>query len=191
MDSVAAGGGSDRISLPTASTRKKSIPAVTDPVSERSLGRMEAKPKLNGGPGHDFGPGRKNGIEKALVPEAGIQDHEIHIEFHANRRSPVIPLAQIHSLSHFQRNTKSFIKLLRKSGKPAVLTVNGRAELVVQDAASYQDLLDRLDRFEMIEGVRQGLESMKQGKGRPAKEVFEEVRRKLKLRPGSWSTPSS
>jgi PHD/YefM family antitoxin component YafN of YafNO toxin-antitoxin module len=93
----------------------------------------------------------------------------------------VIPLAQIHSLSHFQRNTKSFIKLLRKSGKPAVLTVNGRAELVVQDAASYQDLLDRLDRFEAIEGVRQGLESFRRGEARPIDEVMEGLRRKHKI----------
>jgi PHD/YefM family antitoxin component YafN of YafNO toxin-antitoxin module len=99
----------------------------------------------------------------------------------------MIRLDGIHSLSHFQRNAKSFVRRLKKTRQPAVLTVNGRAELVVQDAASYQDVLERLDRLETIEVVRARL---KRGKTRPAAEVFEDVRRKLKLPPGPWSTRS-
>lgn len=102
----------------------------------------------------------------------------------------MIHLGQIHSLSHFQRNAKSFLKSLKKSGQPAVLTVNGRAALVVQDAASYQKLLDEFDRLDAIEAIRQGLESAKRGEGRPLDEVVEEVRRKLKLPPGPWNTRS-
>jgi prevent-host-death family protein len=49
----------------------------------------------------------------------------------------------ITSLSNFQRNTRDFLQRLRETGRPLVLTVNGHAELVVQDAASYQRLLDR------------------------------------------------
>ena len=54
-----------------------------------------------------------------------------------------------------------------------VLTVNGKAELIVQDAKSYQKLLELIDRAEAIEGIRRDLESMKRGAGRPAAEVFE------------------
>jgi len=103
----------------------------------------------------------------------------------------VIHLEEIHALSHFQRNTKAFIRRLKKTRRPAVLTVNGRAEMVVLDAVSYQDLLERLDRLEALEGIRRGLESMKRGEGRPAREVFEEVRRRLKLRPGAWNSKST
>ena len=49
-----------------------------------------------------------------------------------------------------------------------VLTVNGKAELVVQDAASYQKLLEAQERMEAIEGIRRGLESMKRNAGKPA-----------------------
>jgi PHD/YefM family antitoxin component YafN of YafNO toxin-antitoxin module len=45
---------------------------------------------------------------------------------------------------------------------PLVLTVNGGAELVVQDAASYQDLLDRLERAETIAAVRRGMNDAEQ-----------------------------
>jgi len=55
-----------------------------------------------------------------------------------------------------------------------VLTVNGKAELVVQDAASYQKLLEAKDRMEAIEGIRRGLESMKRNGGKPAEKFFRE-----------------
>ena len=95
----------------------------------------------------------------------------------------MIDINEIHSLSDFQRNTKDFIGRLKETGKPLVLTVNGKAEVVVQDAASYQKILEMIDRAEAIEGIRQGLESMKQGKGKPAREVFEELRKKHNIPP--------
>lgn len=42
----------------------------------------------------------------------------------------------IHSLSDFKRNTANFVDQKRSSGHPVVLTINGKAEMVVQDAAS-------------------------------------------------------
>ncbi len=47
----------------------------------------------------------------------------------------------IQSLSSFKRNTSEFIQQMKETGKPIVLTVNGKAELVVQDAVSYQKFL--------------------------------------------------
>lgn len=43
----------------------------------------------------------------------------------------------IHSLSNFKRNTAKFLRQLRETGHPIVLTINGKAELVVQDTTSY------------------------------------------------------
>jgi hypothetical protein len=53
--------------------------------------------------------------------------------------------------------------------------VNGKAELVVQDAAAYQALLDRV---EAIEGIQRGLADMKAGRMKPARRVFNRLRRK-------------
>ena len=47
-----------------------------------------------------------------------------------------------------------FMQQLRETGRPVVLTINGKAELVVQEAQSYQKLLDLIDRLETIEGVK-------------------------------------
>ncbi len=48
----------------------------------------------------------------------------------------------IHSLTDFKKNTPEFLRQLKETGDPVILTINGKAELVVQDAASYQKLLD-------------------------------------------------
>jgi hypothetical protein len=63
---------------------------------------------------------------------------------------------------------------MKKTKVPVVLTVNGRAELVVQDAESYQKLLDAKDRMEAIEGIKRGLESLRNNSGKPTEKFFQE-----------------
>ena len=81
----------------------------------------------------------------------------------------------IRSLSEFKRNTVDLLDRLRRTGHPLVLTINGKAELVVQDAGAYQALLDRV---EAIEGIQRGLADVKAGRTRPARQVFARLRRK-------------
>jgi prevent-host-death family protein len=90
----------------------------------------------------------------------------------------VIQLTDIASLTDFKRNSNEAIKRLKETGQPQVLTVNGRAEVVVQDVASYQRLLELAERAEAIEGIRRGLESAARGEGRPAEEIYAELRAK-------------
>jgi prevent-host-death family protein len=80
----------------------------------------------------------------------------------------------IQSLSTFKRDTAKLLRQMKKTKAPVVLTVNGKAELVVQDAESYQKLLEAKDRMEAIEGIQRGLESMKRNAGKPAPEFFRE-----------------
>ena len=87
----------------------------------------------------------------------------------------------IDSLTHFKRNTSEVIEQLKETGQPLVLTVNGKAEVVVQDAASYQAMLDLLERAEAIAGIKRGLESVERGEGIPAEKAFERLRRKHKI----------
>ena len=51
----------------------------------------------------------------------------------------------IHPLSDFRRRTTEFVRKLKETGRPMVLTLNGRPELVVLDATAYQRLLTRLE----------------------------------------------
>ncbi len=82
----------------------------------------------------------------------------------------------IQSLSTFKRDTAKMVRQLKKTGQPVVLTtVNGKAELVVQDAESYQKLLEAKDRMDAIEGIKRGLVSMKRNAGKPAEKFFQEL----------------
>ena len=87
-----------------------------------------------------------------------------------------LDLSDIHSLSDFQRNTKEHLREMERTGHPRVLTVNGKAKLVVQDARSYQKLLQQLDEAETVAVLRRRLASMRRGKkGRPLMDVLEEM----------------
>jgi hypothetical protein len=97
----------------------------------------------------------------------------------------MIQVDDIHSLTDFQRQTKSHIRQLKRTGRPEVLTVNGQAEIVVQDAKAYQKILDLLDQAEAIVAVREGLESSRKKQGQPAQQVLERIRRKHRIPTGS------
>jgi prevent-host-death family protein len=84
----------------------------------------------------------------------------------------------IQPLTTFRNNSVKFMKRLKKTRRPIILTVNGRPEAVVQSAAEYQRLLDLAAEADVNEGIRQGLQDLRQGKGRPAREFFEEMRKK-------------
>jgi len=88
----------------------------------------------------------------------------------------------IQSLTTFRRRSGDLMKQLKKSKRPVVLTVKGKAEAVVQDAQAYQRLLDIAARADAKEGIRQGLEDSRKGKVRPAKEFFEEFEAKHGIR---------
>ena len=87
----------------------------------------------------------------------------------------MINIEDIQSLTDFQRNTKSHLRRLKSTGRPEVLTINGRAELIVQDAAAYEDMLDA------IRGIQRGLEEMAAGKGGPARKILDRIRATHKI----------
>jgi prevent-host-death family protein len=88
----------------------------------------------------------------------------------------------IQSLTTFRRRSGDFLNQLRKSKRPVVLTLKGKAAAVVQDAEAYQKLLDIAALAEADEGVRQGLEDVKKGRVRPVREFFKEFEAKYGIR---------
>lgn len=90
----------------------------------------------------------------------------------------MLSLNDIHPLSEFQRGAKAFLAKLKETKTPMVLTVNGKAAAVVQDAESYQQLLDRLELLESIAGIRKSIEEFDQGEGMPLKEAWKQLQEK-------------
>ena len=86
----------------------------------------------------------------------------------------------IYPLSDFQRNAKDFISQLKESQKPIVLTVNGKAAMVIQDAESYQELLDSLEIQRSAAIIQQRMNRFAEdGIEFDAKEALEKLRDEL------------
>jgi prevent-host-death family protein len=94
----------------------------------------------------------------------------------------MIDFSDVQSLADFQRNAKQHVRRLKRTGRPQVLTVDGREALVVQDAASYRQLIEELDQSQAVAGIRRGLRSMRRGSGRPMRDALQELARKHDIR---------
>ncbi|MGD0897399.1 MAG: type II toxin-antitoxin system prevent-host-death family antitoxin [Thermoguttaceae bacterium] len=87
----------------------------------------------------------------------------------------------IDSLTNFKRQTATYLKQLRESGTPVVLTVNGRAEVVVQDATAYRRLVERaarIERDEALAAIREALADVEAGRTKPAKQALKALAKK-------------
>jgi prevent-host-death family protein len=90
----------------------------------------------------------------------------------------MVDMREVRSVTEFQRNIKDYVGRLKEKKNPIVLTVNGKAELVVQDAVSYQEILDRLERAETVAAIRRGIKDMEEGRTIPLEQAAAELRAK-------------
>jgi prevent-host-death family protein len=87
----------------------------------------------------------------------------------------------IDSLTNFKRQTSQYLEQLHQTGNPVVLTVNGKAQVVVQDAAAYQRLVElaaRADREETVAAIRDGLADVEAGQTKPARTALRTLAKK-------------
>jgi hypothetical protein len=104
-------------------------------------------------------------------PASAVDPCEHHIRITIRRGPPceTRPANDIRSLNDSRRHTVELLDRPGETGDPLVPTVNGKTELVVQDAAAYQALLDRVDTID------------KAGRTRPVKQVFDRLRRRHRI----------
>jgi prevent-host-death family protein len=94
-------------------------------------------------------------------------------------KAPVLDIKKdILPLTTFRNHSVKMMQQLKRTKRPVILTVNGKAEAVVQDADAYQRLLDLAARVDAREGIRQGLEDVAEGRTRPAREILNKFRLK-------------
>ena len=77
--------------------------------------------------------------------------------------------------------TAQYVDRMEREGRPITLRIDDRPPLVIEDARARQMLWELVDRIETIAAVREGLEQMERGEGRPAEEAFEDIRNKYRL----------
>jgi len=81
----------------------------------------------------------------------------------------------IRPLTEFKRETSRFVARLKETGRPSVLTVNGKPSVVVMDAAAWQDMQDQIDYAETVASIRKGLDQARAGEGIEASALFDYI----------------
>jgi PHD/YefM family antitoxin component YafN of YafNO toxin-antitoxin module len=89
--------------------------------------------------------------------------------------------ADIHSVTDFTRNVKSYIQQIKTSKNPMALTVNGDAQVVVQDAESFQSMMDELQQTRFIAAMREAEVAVKNGETQEWNVAVHEIRQELDL----------
>ncbi len=85
-------------------------------------------------------------------------------------------LEDIHPLTDFQRNAKSHLNRVNKTGRPEVLTVNGRAEAVLVGRKAFEKMQDAMEELASIKSIQTSLDQMAAGKTISAKAVHQRLR---------------
>ena len=95
----------------------------------------------------------------------------------------MIQPSDIHTLTEFKRNSTKLIARLERSGRPQVLTIEGRPKAVVLAIEAFTRMADLAHRAEAIEGIRRGLADVAAGRTIPLDEFEAALRKRLGLDP--------
>lgn len=81
----------------------------------------------------------------------------------------------IHPVSDFSRKPAEHIKRLKETGRPEILTVNGKAEVVIQSAKAYEEMVDLIG---TLEKIARAAKEHDEGRGISVDEFFHEFEKK-------------
>lgn len=88
----------------------------------------------------------------------------------------------IQTLSEFKQNASKLVKRVQETGQPMILTVNGKAAVVVQDAESFQRATDTREYYETVAVLRERMADIENADQWPThEEVFDQIREKYDI----------
>ncbi|MBU6339637.1 MAG: type II toxin-antitoxin system prevent-host-death family antitoxin [Rickettsiales bacterium] len=85
----------------------------------------------------------------------------------------------IRSLSEFKQNSTDILRYIKKTHSPAILTINGKAEAVLIDTESYQEMINKIALLESGNRIKSALVEMENDEGIPAEKAFKKLRKKI------------
>ncbi len=92
--------------------------------------------------------------------------------------SRMSPSDDIRSLTDLKRNTRQILDHLHSTGRPVIVTVNGRADSVLLDVRIYEKHLQAGNLARLVAPAEREVEN---GRTRPAREFLKEFRRAKKI----------
>jgi prevent-host-death family protein len=87
----------------------------------------------------------------------------------------------IQPMTTFRNHSAEIIQHLKATRRSVILTVNGKAAAVLQDAEAYQRLLDLAAGANAAGDMRQAPEDVQSGRPRSVAAAFDEVRRESNM----------
>jgi PHD/YefM family antitoxin component YafN of YafNO toxin-antitoxin module len=92
------------------------------------------------------------------------------------------PLASTETLSHFAQNAGEIAAWVKETGRPVILTVDGKEELAVMDVRSFRQFFEGKDEAEMRAFLDESIKQHEQGLAFPALEALDDLARRKGLR---------
>lgn len=83
--------------------------------------------------------------------------------------------SDITSMTNFKREHKDICQHLRDTGRSVVLTIKGKAAVVVVDAQVWQQTQDHVERLEKLLGLRRSLDQALAGETSDARTFFDAI----------------
>ena len=90
--------------------------------------------------------------------------------------------SDIYSVTDFNRKPAEHIKRVQESKNPEVLTVNGKAAVVMLDPDTYDQLMQDAELARTLEQISLANAQHKEGKSKPLDQVFCELKERLKAK---------
>ena len=125
---------------------------------------------------------------KNTAPVAFMLEESFNLEYerkytvNLHARCAVYTTSDIYPVSDFNRKTSEHIKCVQETKKPQVLTVNGKAAVVIVDPESYDELAQNQELLQSIKNIVITSEQHESGQAKPAKPVFQELKDELKAK---------
>lgn len=88
----------------------------------------------------------------------------------------------IYPVSDFNRKPAEHIKRVQETQKPEVLTVNGKAAVVVMDPTSYDKLSQQAELARTLEQIAKASEEHAAGESRSLHDAFQALKAELQAR---------
>ncbi len=85
-------------------------------------------------------------------------------------------IEDIMPLSSFRQQASDIIKKMNTAKRPTFITINGKVAAVVQDAESYQQILDKIESLETMLSIARGLEDISGGRVSSLESVSEKLK---------------
>jgi prevent-host-death family protein len=87
---------------------------------------------------------------------------------------PIQPTDDIRSVTDLKRNTREILDQIHKTGRPVILTVNGKADAVLMDARSYEEHLRAANMARLLHAAEDDVTARRV---RPMRAFLKELRR--------------